>query len=309
MDLRPLRHAVMLAHHLHFRKAADALGLTQPALSKSIQLTEERYGGRLFDRSKRAVSLTSMGRVFVEQAERLLTEASEFEHRMARTAGGVEGKVTFGVSPSTSRLCLHPLLCELAADRPDIRVDVAVRKASALVRMLLDEEIEFLICSKNLMPASANVSFKSFGFDAPIFVVRPGHPLVEAGSSADIDAFPIIAPGPLAGRADDLYVALTEFFRHRPLMTIESAEALARFTENSDAIWMSSTFSAARELESGTLVALERQQTQDHPIEVGLFSLRHKTTSPAAADVAQRLRRIIASSGTGLATRAPTAEP
>ena len=295
MDLRTLRHIVMLAHHLHFRKAADALGLTQPALSKSIQLAEQRYGGQLFDRNRRAVSLTPMGRVFVEQAESLLAQAAEFEQRMARAAEGLEGKITFGMSPGTSRSCLPPLLRELASERPDLRVNVAVRRTSDLVAMLLDEEIEFLVCARNQMPMSANVSFRSFGSYSAVFLVRPGHPLLNE-ENMDIAAFPIIAAGPIGGSADELYKGLVDFYRYQPQMTVESMEVLAHLAETSDAIWMSSTFAAASELSGGTLVPLETPEiTQGHPIEVGLFYLRHKTPSPLIQDITLRLERVFTS--------------
>lgn len=291
MDLRTLRHIVVLAHHLHFRKAADALGLTQPALSKSIQHAEQRYGGRLFDRNRRAVSLTPMGRIFVEQAEHLLAEAAEFEQRMARTARGFEGKITFGISPSASRTCLPALLRELAAERPELRVNVAVRRTSDLVTMLLDEEIEFLVCARNQMPISANVSFRPFGSFSAVFLVRPGHPLLS-GEIRDIGTFPIIAAGPIGGSADELYKGLVEFYRYRPQMTIESMEVLARFAETSDAIWLSSTFAAASELSKGSLVHLEVPEIADrHLIEVGYFYLGHKTVSPLVKDITQRLER------------------
>lgn len=294
MDLRPLRHIVTLAHYLHFRKAADALGLTQPALSKSIQVAEQRYGGALFHRNRRAVSLTPMGRIFVDQAKRLLVEAADFEQSIGRTASGLEGTITFGVSPSASRSCLPALLRELAVDRPDLRINVAVRRTSVLVSMLLDDEIEFLVCARNQMPSSANVSFQSFGSYSAVFLVRPGHPLLADGNG-DASAFPIIAAGPLAGR-DDLYREFLEFYKYKPTMTVESIDALAQMTETSDAIWMSSTFAAAEELSRGTLVPLERAELpRDHPIEVGIFSLSTRALSSASRDIALRLRKIFVS--------------
>lgn len=295
MDLRSLRHVVALAHHLHFRKAAEALGLTQPALSKSIQLAEQRYGCPLFDRNRRAVSLTPMGRVFVEQAESLLAQAAEFKQQMERTAGGLEGQITFGLAPSTARTCLPALLRELANERPGLRVNVAVRRASVLVAMLLDEEIEFLVCARSQMPRSANVAFRSFGFHAAVFLVRPGHPLLS-DETLDIATFPIIAAGPIGGKSDELYKGLVEFYRYQPQMTIESTEALVRFTETSEAIWMSSTFAAANEIASGSLVPLETPEiTHGHRIEIGLFTLRHKTVSPLVQDIARQMKILFGS--------------
>lgn len=236
-----------------------------------------------------------MGRIFVDQAKALLEEAADFEQRIGRAASGLEGTITFGVSPSASRSCLPALLRELAFDRPSLRVNVAVRRTSVLVAMLLDDEIEFLVCAKNQMPSSANVSFRSFGSYSAVFLVRPGHPLLTE-ENGDAPAFPLIAAGPVAGK-DDLYKELIEFYKYKPQMTIESIDALAQTAETSDAIWMSSTFAAAEELSRGTLVPLERAELpRDHPIEVGIFSLRPRAVSLAARDIAQRLQRIFTSS-------------
>lgn len=291
MDLRPLRHIVALAHHLHYRKAADVLGLTQPALSRSVQVTEERYGAKLFDRDRQGVRLTAVGRLFVERAEVLLGDAAEFERTVGRYSNGCEGNVSFGVSPSAARSCLPMLLRELSIERARLRVNVAMRSTSALVSMLIAEEIEFLICSKNQISPSANVSFMSFGSYSACFLVRAGHPLLS-DASLDVSAFPIVAAGPLDG-SDDLFKGLLDFFRYRPQMTVESAEALARLTENSDAVWMSSTFAAADEIARGTLVPLTRPMADaDHPVELGLFRLRHRSISPISKEIGHRLHHI-----------------
>lgn len=134
------------------------------------------------------------------------------------------------------------------------------------------------------------MSFRSFGFHGAALLVRPGHPLLS-DETLDIAGFPIIAAGPIGGNRDELYKGLVEFYHNKPQMTVESTEALARLAETSDAIWMSSTFAAAHELARGSLVPLHSSEFgQGHQIEIGMFTLRHKTLSPLVEDIARRLK-------------------
>ena len=79
MDLRQLRHAVTLGKLLNYTKAAQELGLTQSALSRSIQAIEERVQVRLFDRDRGGVRLTELGRLYIARANTLLREAEELD--------------------------------------------------------------------------------------------------------------------------------------------------------------------------------------------------------------------------------------
>lgn len=110
----------------------------------------------------------------------------------------------------------------------------------------------------------------------------------------EISQFPVIATGPLR-QGDRVLGGLLDLFDSRPCMTVESADALAKLTENSDAIWMSSTLGAAEELSNGTLVKLERADLPEpHHFDVRIYSSNQRSPSLISSDISERIRRIFA---------------
>src|SRR5689334_6832497 len=110
MDLRSLRHVAVLARQLSFTKAAQELGISQSALSRSIQATEQRVKLRLFDRDRGGVHLTAVGREVAERAAALLREADDLDRLLDRAAGGAEGEASFGMAPLPAAALLPAVL-------------------------------------------------------------------------------------------------------------------------------------------------------------------------------------------------------
>jgi DNA-binding transcriptional LysR family regulator len=102
MELRQLRYLVVLAEELHFSRAAERLGIAQPALTQQIQALERELNVTLFQRTKRSVHLTVAGRLTLEHAVRTLKQA-ELTALMARQAGrGEQGSIEIGFVSSAA---------------------------------------------------------------------------------------------------------------------------------------------------------------------------------------------------------------
>ena len=84
MELRHLRYFVVVGEEQHFRRAALRLHIAQPALSRQIQDLEEEIGFRLFDRLSRGVKISAAGKLFLEDARRILQQVSDATTRAAR---------------------------------------------------------------------------------------------------------------------------------------------------------------------------------------------------------------------------------
>src|ERR1700719_636694 len=102
MELRHLRYFVAVGEEQHYRRASRRLRVAQPALSRQIQDLEEELGFKLFDRLPRGVKLSVAGKLFLEDARRILQQVSEAAARAARVARGQSGTLRIGFTESAS---------------------------------------------------------------------------------------------------------------------------------------------------------------------------------------------------------------
>jgi len=102
MELRHLRYFVAIGEEENYRRAAQRLHVAQTALSTQIQDLEAELGFKLFDRLPRGVKLSAAGRLFLEEARRILQQVSEAAARAARVARGQSGTLRVGFTENAS---------------------------------------------------------------------------------------------------------------------------------------------------------------------------------------------------------------
>jgi len=102
MELRHLRYFVAVGEEQHYGRASRRLRVAQPALSRQIQDLEEEVGFKLFDRLPRGVRLSAAGKLFLDDARRILQEVSEAATRAARVARGQSGTLRIGFTENAS---------------------------------------------------------------------------------------------------------------------------------------------------------------------------------------------------------------
>src|SRR5688572_18179422 len=96
VELRHLRYFVAVAEERHFRRAAERLGIAQPALSQQIQHLERELGGPLLNRTRRSVELTEAGGLFLREANRVLSDAERAAAVVKGARRGEEGRLELG---------------------------------------------------------------------------------------------------------------------------------------------------------------------------------------------------------------------
>lgn len=124
--LRQLSYFKALAEHRHFGRAAEAVHISQPALSVQIRELEAQLGGALVERQSRDINLTPLGRSVFFHACRVL-DATKALEQAARWDGGLSGELRLGIIPTIAPYLLPGTIAELRAR--DIRLDIQVREA------------------------------------------------------------------------------------------------------------------------------------------------------------------------------------
>lgn len=100
MELRHLRYFVCLAEDMHFGRAAQRLGMSQPPLSQQIRALEDELGARLFDRTSRRVTLTEAGRLFLPEARLALSQVDRAAQVARLAQHGQLGRLALGFTAS-----------------------------------------------------------------------------------------------------------------------------------------------------------------------------------------------------------------
>jgi DNA-binding transcriptional LysR family regulator len=175
LSLRQMQAFVAVARQLSFRRAADALGMSEPALSQSIRQLEEQARGRLFDRTTRSVRLTPLGEHLLPRAERIVEECRRTFDEVADIALLKRGEVTIGCLSSLVVRFLPGVISSFNREFPDIRIRVKDDNAAGIQRKLLSGEIDFAINSR--LEPNDDIEYRPLLEDPFRLVCLKEHPL------------------------------------------------------------------------------------------------------------------------------------
>ncbi len=142
-DLRQLRHFIAVAEHLHFGRAAAALHMSQPPLSRSIQDLERRLGATLLARTRRRVELTPAGVRFLEESKRLLLQLERAVLDAGSMAAGDSGRLRLGFVSLADYGVLPGLLKAFKAAKPGISLALREMLSPEQALALTAGELDF----------------------------------------------------------------------------------------------------------------------------------------------------------------------
>lgn len=125
MDPRQLRHFAAVADTLHFGRAAERLGMTQPPLSQSIMALERSLGAPLFVRTKRSVRLTPLGEQWLPQVRAALADLDALPGSAARLRDGLSGHLSLSFVSTADYSILPGLVRRYAEAFPDVEIRLA----------------------------------------------------------------------------------------------------------------------------------------------------------------------------------------
>lgn len=170
MEFHQLRYFLAVARTRNFSRAAEQCHVAQPSLSQQIMKLEGELGERLFERTKRDVSLTPAGELLRARAERVLDEVAEAHDEIREVRGLLRGRVVLGALPTVAPYYLPRRLREFTARHPGIDVVVHEDTTAQLVQAVLAKEIDVGLVS--LPVERAGLVAEEF-FDEKLLVALP----------------------------------------------------------------------------------------------------------------------------------------
>src|SRR5213593_738639 len=182
MELRHLRYFVHVAEEQHYGRAAERLRVAQPALSRQIQDLEEEIGFKLFDRLSRGVKVSAAGKVFLEDARRVLQQVEEATRRAKRVASGQSGTLRVGFVESISWHGVVPdSLRQFRERQPDAELQIkplsSLEQIAAVRSGQLDDGFVFTIANIDRELAQLEIALVNL-----MLAVSKRHPLARSKS-------------------------------------------------------------------------------------------------------------------------------
>jgi DNA-binding transcriptional LysR family regulator len=240
IDLRHVRHLLAVASYPTVQAAADALHLTQPALTKSIARFEEELGAKLFDRRGRRLVLTDLGERLVERGDDVLRHVRELEEEVALWKGIGTGEVAIGVDKESELGQLPDVLEAFVPAHPGVQVTVRSGHTDMLLPLLLSGDLHFLVADAELALERDDLEIRELAADPIAAAVRRGHPLARKRKPdpLDVAAYPL-AGSPTAPRFEQWKAeqGLRDLGRaFVPSLVCDNYEVLVQLAERTDAI-------------------------------------------------------------------------
>lgn len=184
-SLRQLRYLVAVADELHFRRAAEACNVSQPALSAQIQQLEEGLGAQLVERSQRKVILTPIGRDAVARAREILAQADALQESVREQVPPLSGTLRRGVIPTVGPYVLPALLPRVRSLFPKVELYLREDKTAELVSQLRSGQIDLALLA---LPIAGNDLHTMPLFDDPFVLAMPeGHELARQQNVCESD--------------------------------------------------------------------------------------------------------------------------
>jgi DNA-binding transcriptional LysR family regulator len=176
IEIRHLRYFLMVSEELHFRRAAERLYMSQPPLSQSIMKLENELGVTLLERTNRTVALTDAGRVFEEEARKVLEGLDAAVEEVRRAAG--ELRLDVGCAPHLPTDLLVTFLDRLHGRVPRLRPELRHMIAFDQIRALQDGELDLgIFPTANPIP---KLEIEPLCKEEPLAAfVMPGHRLAD----------------------------------------------------------------------------------------------------------------------------------
>ncbi len=283
MTLEQLRIFVFVAERGHMTRAAEALGLTQSAVSAAVSTLEARYQVRLFDRVGRGLALTEAGRVFLIEASAVLLRAKAAEQALVDLAGLKRGYLTLAASQTLSSYWLPARAARFAQAHPGISLSLIAGNTAEAAQAVIDGRADLGFVEGAV--DDAVLLRRPVGGDRIALYAAPGHPLAgQPVGAADLAGLRWVLRESGSGTRSHVEQALAA----RGLAPADLLDVVLELRSNEAALSAAEAdrglVAAVSELAAQALVKVGRVIRLDHDLGARTFDLlAHKERRLSAA--------------------------
>jgi LysR family transcriptional regulator for metE and metH len=217
LEVRDLRVILALARAGTTARAAEALHLTQPAVSRALLCAESKLGVRLFDRTPRGLVATATTERLLPEAARLLVELSSFEQSVRAPARPLS-RLRLVAECYTAYHWLPSVLVNLRQTLPGLEVDLRIEHTVKPLDALEKGELDVALVTTSALPKkrSGPVEQRTLFKDEIVFIVSTNHPLASRSTlnKKDLESYPLITSRP--SREEAAWFMRSVFGRSKP---------------------------------------------------------------------------------------------
>lgn len=244
-----------VAEQLSFRRAAEELYLTQPAVSLQVKALEEDLGVQLFDRTGARVALTAAGKRLLSYARRAVALAAEAEQEVTALGGEHAGTLALGASTTIAQYVLPRLVAEFHRKHPRVQVTLISGNTEQIVEALEKQQIALGLIEGPVH--SRDVKTEPLLEDELVMIVGAAHEWAERGTvaCAELAAAPLLMRERGSGTRQEVELALAKRgIRRKALnivMELDSTEAIKSAVEAGLGVGFVSRFALAKDQRVG----------------------------------------------------------
>lgn len=293
MRLEDLDYFLAVARAGHVGRAADSMGISQPALTKGIRRLEEELKLQLFHRTPKGMALTVPGQAFYRRSLQARQELDEALREAGDLHRGSVGLVRVGVTPLLAESFFNPACVELLAQRPAARISVMVNLNDALVSALRQGDLDLSICALHESAEPAEFDRMPLFADNLYVAARAGHPIFNRGRVGldDLADCRWMLPGPQVASRRWLETRFAQRGAPPPEVVIESnssVSSLVGILLNTDLLTVVSEITLRSVAGRGLGVVALEEVTWHR--EIGILTRRDSYRSPLAERLVDILR-------------------
>jgi len=291
MNLNHLRVFASVAEHGSLTRAARALQVSQPAISKQLGDLEQDVGALLVDRLPRGVRLTAAGEVLFAHAQRILQSERAAQTELRELAELEAGRLSIGASTTIGSYFVPSLFGDLHRAHPRVQLELRIANTEAIQEAVLANRLDLGLTEGFV--ASDALSVERLAVDELIAIAAPGHAVLKRAPllARALEQLPLLMREPGSGSRAVVEAALLDRgLRVQPIMSLGSTEALKNAVLHELGIAIVSRLTVEYELRTGRLAELAISDLRIRR-DLHLVTLHGKRNSPAATAFIDLLRR------------------